>query len=39
MNVFEQHYLRLPNASEVQALHAFNAMRGFPSMLGGIDCL
>jgi hypothetical protein len=39
MNVFEQHYLRPPNTFEVQALLAFNATRGFPSMLGGIDCM
>jgi hypothetical protein len=37
--VFEDQYLRAPTSEDVQALQQVNAPRGFPGMLGSLDCM
>jgi hypothetical protein len=39
VGVYEEHYLRAPTKSDVDAILAFNERRGFPGMLGSIDCM
>ena len=39
IELFEEQYLRAPTATDVAALLAFNSTRGFPGMLGSIDCM
>ena len=39
VQVFDQEYLRSPNAEDVARLLAMNKARGFPGMLGSIDCM
>ena len=38
VSVFQADWLRAPTAAEQQALMSFNAARGFPGMLGSLDC-
>jgi hypothetical protein len=37
--VFEDQYLRAPTSEDVHALQQVNAPRGFPGMLGSLDCM
>jgi hypothetical protein len=39
IEVFGTQYLRAPNAHDVNQILAFNEARGFPGMLGSIDCM
>ena len=37
--VFGEEYLRSPNAEDAARLLVMNKARGFPGMLGSIDCM
>ena len=39
VEVFGGHYLRAPNANDVARLLHINERRGFPGMLGSLDCM
>ena len=39
LQVFGEEYLRAPNAQDITRLLEINTARGFPSMLGSIDCM
>ena len=39
VRVFGEEYLRAPNAQDTARLLEFNKARGFPGMLGSIDCM
>jgi len=39
VEVFGEEYLRAPNAQDISRLLAINNARGFPGMLGSIDCM
>jgi hypothetical protein len=39
VNIFGSTYLRAPNAEDTAKLLEFNADRGFPGMLGSVDCM
>uniref|UniRef100_A0A453AM33 Uncharacterized protein n=1 Tax=Aegilops tauschii subsp. strangulata TaxID=200361 RepID=A0A453AM33_AEGTS len=39
MQVFGQEYLRSPNVKDAARLLEMNKARGFPGMLGSIDCM
>ena len=39
VQVFGPEYLRTPNAEDVARLLEMNKARGFPGMLGSIDCI
>jgi hypothetical protein len=36
---FGERYLRAPNTADIAGLLEINAARGFPGMLGSIDCM
>jgi len=38
-DVFGEEYLRAPNVQDTQRLMAMNTARGFPGMLGSVDCM
>jgi hypothetical protein len=39
ISVFGEEYLREPNLEDTQRLLSINLKRGFPGMLGSIDCM
>ena len=39
IDVFSEEYLRKPNNEDIARLLAHDKYRGFPSMLGSIDCI
>lgn len=39
IDIYEEEYMRSPNADDVERLLEENAKRGFPGMLGSIDCM
>jgi hypothetical protein len=39
INIFGQEYLRSPNAADIQRLLNKGEQRGFPGMLGSLDCM
>ena len=39
VNIFSEEYLRSPNSNGIARLVAVNEKRGFPGMLGNIDCM
>ena len=39
VELFEAEYLRHPNETDIACLLAVNEKRGFPGMLGSIDCM
>ena len=39
VEVFEEEYLRRPNEADVKRLLKINENRGFPGMLGSVDCM
>jgi hypothetical protein len=38
-HIFGQHYLRKPNSDDIQRLLQEGEARGFPGMLGSVDCM
>lgn len=39
IGIFEQRYLRKPNSDDIERLLKQNEERGFPGMLGSLDCM
>ena len=39
VEVFGDHYLRAPDVNDVARLLHINERRGFPGMLGSLDCM
>ncbi|XP_038695425.1 uncharacterized protein LOC119992703 [Tripterygium wilfordii] len=39
ISIFGPEYLRSPNSNDIELLLALNKTRGFPGMLGSIDCM
>ena len=39
VDIYEERYLREPNEEDVRRLLAVNTKRGFPGMLGSLDCM
>ena len=39
VDIFEDEYLRSPNEADMARLLALGEQRGFPGMLGSIDCM
>lgn len=39
IEVFSEQYLRSPNAADIARLLAIGETRGFPGMLGSLDCM
>lgn len=39
IEIYEEEYMRSPNANDVERLLKENEKRGFPGMLGSIDCM
>jgi hypothetical protein len=39
VNIFSKEYLRSPNSNDIARLLAVNEKRGFPGILGSIDCM
>jgi hypothetical protein len=39
VNIFSEEYLKSPNSNDISRLLAVNEKRGFPGMLGSIDCM
>ena len=39
ISVFEPEYLRPPNQDEINRMLRTNAARGFPGMIGSVDCM
>ncbi|CAH9104101.1 unnamed protein product, partial [Cuscuta europaea] len=39
LGLFEKHYLRKPNEDDIRVLLEENETRGFPGMLGSLDCM
>lgn len=39
VGIFGEEYLRAPNAQDTERLLAMNKDRGFPGMLGSVDCM
>uniref|UniRef100_A0A0D3AS79 DDE Tnp4 domain-containing protein n=1 Tax=Brassica oleracea var. oleracea TaxID=109376 RepID=A0A0D3AS79_BRAOL len=39
MNLYEQEYLRAPTQDDLQKILHVSEMRGFPGMIGSIDCM
>ena len=39
VEIYEEQYLREPNEEDVRRLLAINRERGFPGMLGSLDCM
>lgn len=37
--IYEAEWLRAPNAEELTRILAHNSMRGFPGMIGSLDCM
>jgi Plant transposon protein len=39
INIFGEKYMRRPNVADIEHLLHMSQQRGFPSMLGSIDCM
>jgi len=39
VNLYAEQYLNRPTAEEMKSISEFNAKRGFPGMLGSLDCM